>query len=290
MSVPSAVRSVPGSPPRARGTLDAVLDRAGALRLIPACAGNTASSGAPPTSATAHPRVRGEHAVMTTCIGSARGSSPRARGTPSAMSVLPSWVGLIPACAGNTSPSDSRRPGPTAHPRVRGEHAGRCEIRATERGSSPRARGTHGGRPVHVPLRRLIPACAGNTSPRTRAARSTSAHPRVRGEHYVVIWPGQTHDGSSPRARGTQRQPRRGRDVDRLIPACAGNTTLTPSIASGTAAHPRVRGEHYPDDFQRILDWGSSPRARGTRSPRRRRCRRRGLIPACAGNTEAQDA
>ena len=46
-----------------------------------------------------------------------------------------------------------------------------------------------------------------------------------------------------------------------------------------------MRGEHETETFEVILDGGSSPHARGTRSGCRAASRRRRFIPACAGNT-----
>ncbi len=87
--------------------------------------------------------------------------------------------------------------------------------------------------------------------------------------------------------RGTRTRAAAGLAPDRLIPAHAGNTPGDASSAIRAAAHPRACGEHL-DTSRPIKPFvGSSPRMRGT--PRRRRAgdRRRRLIPAHAGNTDA---
>ena len=113
-------------------------------------------------------------------------------------------------------------------------------------------------------LLRLIPACAGSILLYSLCASSIRAHPRVRGEHPRDSFRSTRMSGSSPRARGASRRPRRGEGWARLIPACAGSIRARWPIELVDAAHPRVRGEH----------------AAGRRS-----CRTAPrLIPACAGS------
>ena len=70
-----------------------------------------------------------------------------------------------------------------------------------------------------------------------------------------------------------------------IIPAYAGNTLLSCFAIWQARDHPRVCGEH-----SHILRWkdatmGSSPRMRGTPSPRLFHDGDTGIIPAYAGNT-----
>ena len=173
----------------------------------------------------------------------------------------------------------------TVHPRVRGEHSLSTFMFAAIVGSSPRARGTRSNLPRSRRMRRFIPACAGNTTCAASDGSLNSVHPRVRGEHGSGELRGALLGGSSPRARGTRRRPRRLRRSRRFIPACAGNTHPSGLAFTPPSVHPRVRGEHFmslPSDENTV---GSSPRARGTRL-RRPTCARTGrFIPACAGNT-----
>ena len=105
--------------------------------------------------------------------------------------------------------------------------------------------------------RRFIPACAGNRRFQTLAPRSSSVHPRVRGEQGRECPAGRASCGSSPRARGTARKRFRGGPYNPV--------------------HPRVRGEQ--DWLSPVMapDRGSSPRARGTALPARG-CRWRRLV------------
>ena len=70
-----------------------------------------------------------------------------------------------------------------------------------------------------------------------------------------------------------------------LIPARAGNTTVSLSPCIRSRAHPRSRGEHVLSFFLSFFVRGSSPLARGTPPCALRLLRRIGLIPARAGNT-----
>jgi len=139
----------------------------------------------------------------------------------------------------------------------------------------------------HQGGRRFIPACAGNTALAAFRLTSRTVHPRVRGEHGQSHLIGHVDNGSSPRARGTHAERRRGRVLDRFIPACAGNTRAASRGRTGTTVHPRVRGEHGDAGDSVIIIGGSSPRARGTHVSRfvcQPHCR---FIPACAGNTSS---
>ena len=92
-------------------------------------------------------------------------------------------------------------------------------------------------------------------------------------------------NGSSPRARGTRAALRPGKVFARFIPACAGNTRPCDLSVTVITVHPRVRGEHEAEEVPHALLGGSSPRARGTPSGRKRKTPACRFIPACAGNT-----
>ncbi len=73
------------------------------MRLIPACAGSTGSPLAATFTASAHPRLRGEHEAVVGLAAVIVGSSPPARGARLSLSAVMLACGLIPACAGSTS-------------------------------------------------------------------------------------------------------------------------------------------------------------------------------------------
>ena len=152
-----------GSSPRVRGTLNDAGIWHLAFGIIPACAGNTGLARCRPRARRDHPRVCGEHESLIIELVVVEGSSPRVRGTPEDPREIPRFPGIIPACAGNTALSDSRRKTSRDHPRVCGEHRlGRMRRRYI-RGSSPRVRGTPATVEFDTGMWGIIPACAGNT-------------------------------------------------------------------------------------------------------------------------------
>ena len=97
--------------------------------------------------------------------------------------------------------------------------------------------------------------------------------------------PRASPSGLSPRVRGKQpREPREG-DAVRSIPACAGETPVHPQQPTFLGVYPRVCGGNAARRWSPPPIGGLSPRVRG--KPRRyhQLQRRRGSIPACAGET-----
>ena len=119
-------------------------------RIIPAYAGNTVFVIFAPLNMGDHPRVCGEHC-----------------------GVLPVGLvgpGIIPAYAGNTKESLPLSDLTRDHPRVCGEHEPHLADRASHGGSSPRMRGTLYFDFAQGDAPGIIPAYAGNTCRRLRAA------------------------------------------------------------------------------------------------------------------------
>ncbi len=221
--------------------------------------------------------------------GSSVGSSPRVRGTLTKENQNHFNNRFIPACAGNTVPRSRHNTARSVHPRVCGEHFPPGLQPLPPLGSSPRVRGTRTTGPRTTLRQRFIPACAGNTRYYRQSAQSAAVHPRVCGEHLVLGVIKFVGGGSSPRVRGTPGRDCRCWSRSRFIPACAGNTVVKHRDTAPATVHPRVCGEHTkPSTIARPTS-GSSPRVRGT--PWMRLCWRVYLrfIPACAGNTVAQN-
>ena len=152
-----------GSSPRVRGTGLGALGKTGAVRFIPACAGNRISAISSAVSAAVHPRVCGEQVTCPARSTRQRGSSPRVRGTEWLRSGLQIHERFIPACAGNRLLAACRMRLATVHPRVCGEQPLPPCARRLGIGSSPRVRGTGIRSRQRGRSRRFIPACAGNS-------------------------------------------------------------------------------------------------------------------------------
>ena len=256
--------------------------------IIPAYAGNTHRMNQRAARHGDHPRVCGEHTMASSGVRACSGSSPRMRGTLVQSVDAERGDGIIPAYAGNTSPSIRQAATRRDHPRVCGEHIEYKVEGANSQGSSPRMRGTR-FRQLEVRRRPgIIPAYAGNTSLLTRFSSMSQDHPRVCGEHFIEQTDAPRIVGSSPRMRGTPFSDC-GRGTGRgIIPAYAGNTDLLWSASGLFRDHPRVCGEHLMPQFFHASCAGSSPRMRGTPVLRSFRGLRMGIIPAYAGNTGRQ--
>ena len=240
-------------------------DESTALGLIPACAGSTTTFWRAACGARAHPRMRGEHPFQIAPNQSFIGSSPHARGARAAWTVQGLRWRLIPACAGSTPCAVRARTGDPAHPRMRGEHVEVGQLGRYAGGSSPHARGAHVASIMSAIRWGLIPACAGSTVVASLARNTKWAHPRMRGEHVRKLMGAGAQSGSSPHARGALNIALGGVGHARLIPACAGSTSSTWTRSCAVPAHPRMRGEHLPVDYDWFGRSGSSPHARGAR-------------------------
>ena len=193
------------------------------------------------------------------------GSSPRVRGTLFAGQIGGAAQRFIPAGAGNTPSTFPVSWSAAVHPRGCGEHAWNFAFCCD--------------------FRRFIPAGAGNTRPRRLTGAPHAVHPRGCGEHLDELDRGVRAAGSSPRVRGTLGHDFGALEIDRFIPAGAGNTLCRRPHTGKVTVHPRGCGEHFGRPLNTMFSDGSSPRVRGTRRLRRLRVRRRRFIPAGAGNT-----
>ena len=215
----------------------------------------------------------------------AQGSSPRVRGTPARYRRRSSRPGIIPACAGNTSPGVGSPLHDRDHPRVCGEHLRFNGIRCLGKGSSPRVRGTRLWWFSCSVLLGIIPACAGNTNRLAVRRPAWRDHPRVCGEHALLMILSTGSAGSSPRVRGTRTHETYSRWEVGIIPACAGNTKRTRPWPAEAGIIPACAGNTGSSLVRWVRSSGSSPRVRGTLPRPVHRADHEGIIPACAGNT-----
>ena len=149
-----------------------------------------------------------------------------------------------------------------------GEHPWAPGTYPSKTGSPPHVRGTRRCRESRRCPQRITPACAGNTNGIGRHKAPTQDHPRMCGEHSLRMIAIHVFMGSPPHVRGTRLSREDKQVVDRITPACAGNTLTLTACRCLIKDHPRMCGEHY-----------SSMRLPTSLS---------GITPACAGNTRYQ--
>ena len=128
----------------------------------------------------------------------------------------------------------------------------------------PRSRGVYTRRTrCHPGCSWIIPARAGFTPSGRRPSSSGWDHPRSRGVYAAMNASRPVCIGSSPLARGLPDS--RGRPVlgERIIPARAGFTRLSPGSPTPWTDHPRSRGVYRYCGSRGVEFVGSSPLARG---------------------------
>ena len=214
-----------GSSPLTRGKHGRELGVGRGGGLIPAHAGKTVRRGGHLARGRAHPRSRGENVSISMRTRPAGGSSPLTRGKQDRGRGSVRRRGLIPAHAGKTVRSGTRRRRAGAHPRSRGENDRHCLHAPPDAGSSPLTRGKRWmGERLDGP-RGLIPAHAGKTTGAGTARGRAGAHPRSRGENHFYLPRPKRPRGSSPLTRGKRHPLRPCLCHGGLIPAHAGKTS-----------------------------------------------------------------
>ena len=191
-----------------------------------------------------------------------------------------------PPLRSSQSPWRRGRPCRTVHPRVHGADLMATRSDFARAGSSPRARSRRPPRRTPAVRYRLIPACAEQTSNRPHARTPAAAHPRVCGADHTPAHAPPSKSPAHPRVCGAvNRLSVEGVLIERLIPACAEQTTSSTNACCARSAHPRVCGADFQPPPRKDTCCGSSPRVRSrlfSRVPRMVGAR---LIPACAEQT-----
>ena len=192
---------------------------------------------------------------------------------------------ITPAHAGSTWQQGGRRRPLPDHPRARGEHALGPTTSTACTGSPPRTRGARGCAGAPWAPHRITPAHAGSTPRLPGGKKSSTDHPRARGEHDKPRAPTASTAGSPPRTRGAPRGAQARAAGHRITPAHAGSTGRPLRRCGPSPDHPRARGEHDVLVYQQVRYWGSPPRTRGARLRRRHGRGLRRITPAHAGST-----
>ncbi len=132
---------------------------------------------------------------------------------------------------------------PAVHPRTCGERIAYKLPVPKWIGSSPHLRGTSILKFSISQISRFIPAPAGNVLCSSNQKIQVTVHPRTCGERNFISIIDTRSDGSSPHLRGTFHAWHWLHQINRFIPAPAGNVCIKPSAAKTCAVHPRTCGE-----------------------------------------------
>ena len=279
------MREHTGSSPLARGLLTGTGTLRRRRRIIPARAGFT---GRPPWRGRGvrdHPRSRGVYGFICPVSNRVGGSSPLARGLRMPPTATSLSGGIIPARAGFTPVHLLQRPVLEDHPRSRGVYLfddGCCEAGP---GSSPLARGLRLRIGFASLVFGIIPARAGFTFCCHGFFERHWDHPRSRGVYAKCSELWDAAAGSSPLARGLRPSGPADTQTGRIIPARAGFTSTASSGSNESWDHPRSRGVYAGNSADSLVDWGSSPLARGLQYRLGPTSGELGIIPARAGFT-----
>ena len=230
-----------------------------------------------------YPRVCGGAACIGHTSETDIGLSPRVRGSRCIQLPRPKSAGSIPACAGEPLPEDLDGGHAQVYPRVCGGAAAVRSATGNADGLSPRVRGSQVSVSMIKSALGSIPACAGEPWGLSRAGKGRGVYPRVCGGAEPAAETGNIGLGLSPRVRGSLNlylvvTLRRG-----SIPACAGEPPSIRTMRLLWTVYPRVcggAGDAVAGDARQA---GLSPRVRGSHHHGHAVRRRRGSIPACAG-------
>ena len=107
----------------------------------------------------------------------------------------------------------------------------------------------------------------------------------MRGKYKKIDWDDIQATGSSPHAREIRQFKRVGVTKLRIIPACAGNTSIRTILTDIFEDHPRMRGKYKEKRNSAEPRAGSSPHAREILQIKSISAAHFRIIPACAGNT-----
>ena len=130
-----------GSSPHVRGALRPHPRGFKSRGIIPACAGSTDGCMPLMLALRDHPRMCGEHPLISIVTVWSLGSSPHVRGALTSLRRSRPEAGIIPACAGSTHVCVAAIGALRDHPRMCGEHDVKPEAIRLNAGSSPHVRG-----------------------------------------------------------------------------------------------------------------------------------------------------
>ena len=230
---------------------------------IPAHAGKTSSFSWLLRRSAAHPRSRGENTCGEAVTAVSVGSSPLRRGKHVGGALQARPPRLIPAHAGKTRISVTRRRRIRAHPHSRGENK---QLLVTARRSAAHPH-SHEENDVHaeasIRFEGSSPLTRGKPDRVAPFAAWRWAHPHSRGKHRAEKAHPAFQKGSSPLTRGKRGAALRVPRYGGFIPAHTGKTLPSSARAATSRAHPHSRGENATIESGSGCITDSSPLTRG---------------------------
>ena len=230
---------------------------------IPAWAGETRGCGRSDRSPRVYPRVGGGNPVAVASAAAGVGLSPRGRGKLGGQRALGGVVWSIPAWAGETSPIPSLHARLRVYPRVGGGNLRNGNGPNVVAGLSPRGRGKHMWEAHCPPHVGSIPAWAGETRSAAERRSSGEVYPRVGGGNTYSATAVNGLQGLSPRGRGKPEEMLANPEIERSIPAWAGETRKPFALPCHRWVYPRVGGGNRIACISDRNLVGLSPRGRG---------------------------
>ena len=276
-----------GSPPQVRGKRKRLMTYMGRTGITPAGAGKTNQQWQCKDYKEDHPRRCGENLPEVKMQERERGSPPQVRGKLPQFVILPEEVGITPAGAGKTAPTQRARRNAWDHPRRCGENRLGGFFRLPPRGSPPQVRGKLLIVVDIVVWVGITPADAGKTFKFFAALHRAWDHPRRCGENHIEYDDIANRVGSPPQMRGKHLMPFASTPEQGITPADAGKTLTECFLHVTRQDHPRRCGENSePRQVGREVA-GSPPQMRGKLALLHHAAGFGRITPADAGKTEA---
>ena len=250
---------------------------------IPTCAGQPANCQCTEGSIRVYPHVCGAAILTPAEQLTAKGLSPRVRGSLHQRKGRYAYLGSIPTCAGQPPPAQGTLCVSRVYPHVCGA-AMVCTVSLeVVSGLSPRVRGSLAIARAAPAAGGSIPTCAGQPGLSLPLDCQLQVYPHVCGAAmnwriYVLLY-----IGLSPRVRGSRGVPVGYHWSYRSIPACAGQPGLKIAFSSAKPVYPHVCGAASPLIACVVIVGGLSPRVRGSLVIKVHLSIRPRSIPTCAG-------
>jgi len=156
-----------------------------------------------------HPHARGENRTGLPDAAWVAGTSPRAWGKRGPKGEAEFPCRNIPTRVGKTAKTMERNRRRPEHPHARGENSVTDVLSKKFLGTSPRAWGKPGKTGAQIAGERNIPTRVGKTPRMYSAALRVTEHPHARGENSISASSAGASVGTSPRAWGKRKTPKR---------------------------------------------------------------------------------